>query len=966
MKKSILSFILILSVAIVFAQDVIYTISGEISQSKTALDSILVENISTGKRALFAKLPALQTYQINLTKNAFWGTVGIDDKKVKSFSESRNLPGLIAVSFWGNAPVETDISVFAANGQMVFATKGKTILPGNTVEIKLVNEGVFFVRFDTPAETKTFKAVGVNQADDFDVSVTPSNMNRVQEKSGILSDASLANFLPGDTIRVSIYKNGYYARPKGMKITTSSAVNFPFEVSTVAATGTSDGYVPLNEITTNVTTFDTLTGVVKINYTGENPELLPGDIITVDLDTMGYLRKVTQTLVNGNVISVQTEPATMNEIFVDKEIKLNTGLMNPGVQLKSNASMEEISEALTDEHGYIHPVAVYYHTDDGKVITKSAFTTPQNGEETVPLYDFTRDLKDDLYGKSGDNVHLYISEGSASLTANAVFEMDFDYKGELDADTKVRQGDLKYFTFYLEGNAGFDAKLALDLTKAYEKEDKKKLRTIGKVTAKFVVGVVPVWITFKADIFGNYKVAADASAHADFGFASNHTIKIGGTYTKATDSFAPIKSFTPVNQVYPLNLTGEVKASARLEIYPRAEVKFYGFFGPYIEVVPYVEGQYNGRVHSVVTTGGTENFLAWNSGIDLGLDFRVGSKLTFLWGLFDKEFGPTVINGNVWQLWQSPTNIALLTTLPTETAGGTVIPLKFKITDLLEKPVILCPIYIKGNGTFSKQIVFTNINGEATIDWTVGASAGDNSFTATLYKADKSVIKELTKTVKVGGGTTGTGQFVYDGRTYKTVIINGREWMAENLTYLPGVYPPTSGSNTEPRYYVYGYTGSDVAAAKQQPNYTTYGVLYNWPAAKAACPPGWHLPSDAEWTALENYLIVNGYNYDGTTSENKIAKSLATATGWNFNTNEGAVGNSDFPEKQNSTGFSGIPGGYRFYDGNFYWFWCGFYWSSSESGSTSASSRHLCPDTFYFGHGNDYKEYGFSVRCVRD
>ncbi len=500
---------------------------------------------------------------------------------------------------------------------------------------------------------------------------------------------------------------------------------------------------------------------------------------------------------------------------------------------------------------------------------------------------------------------------------------------------------MRYFTFYLEGNAGFNTKLALDLTKAFEKEDIKKLRTVGKITAKFAVGPVPVWITFKADIYGNFKVAADATAHADFGFESKHTVKVGGTYTKATDSFAPIKSFTPINKVYPLNLEGQVNASARLEIYPRAEVKFYGFFGPFMEVVPYVEGKYNARVQSLVTAGGTENFLAWNSGIDLGLDFRVGSVLTFLG--FKKEFGPEVLAGNVWPLWSMPADIVLTSTLPAETTPGKVIPLKFKVTTSEGAIVNLCPIYIKGSGTFSKQIVFTNTNGEASLDWTVGSTQGDNLFTATIYNADKSIIKELTKTVKVAGGTSGTGQLVYDGRTYKTVIINGKEWMAENLAYLPAVSPPTTGSTTAPHYYVYEYTGTDVAAAKQNTNYTTYGVLYNWPAAQAACPSGWHLPTDAEWTALENYLIASGFNYDGTTTGNKIAKSLAATTNWSASSSTGTIGNN--LSLNNKSGFSALPGGYRYYYGYFSTIGSyGHWWSSTET-SLQAPGTATCATT---------------------
>ena len=205
-----------------------------------------------------------------------------------------------------------------------------------------------------------------------------------------------------------------------------------------------------------------------------------------------------------------------------------------------------------------------------------------------------------------------------------------------------------------------------------------------------------------------------------------------------------------------------------------------------------------------------------------------------------------------------------------------------------------------------------------------------------------------------------------DGKTYKTVKIGNQEWMAENLAYLPSVSLYSNGSNMEPRYYVYDYYGTNVATAKQQANYNTYGVLYNWPAAKAACPPGWHLPTDAEWTALENYLIASGYNYDGTTTGNKIAKSLAAATNWSETWwNTGTIGNN--LSLNNKSGFSALPGGCRYDPGDFsnmpdYGFW----WSSSEFNTYYAWSRHLYYEYSNSDFKNDNKNYGFSVRCVRD
>ena len=97
-------------------------------------------------------------------------------------------------------------------------------------------------------------------------------------------------------------------------------------------------------------------------------------------------------------------------------------------------------------------------------------------------------------------------------------------------------------------------------------------------------------------------------------------------------------------------------------------------------------------------------------------------------------------------------------------------------------------------------------------------------------------------------------------------------------------------------------------------NDTTKGKLYNWYAVagihdndentpnKEFAPEGWNVPTDTEWTTLENYLIANGYNYEGTTTENKIAKSMASITGWNNSTSEGAPGNNQ--TLNNSSGFN--------------------------------------------------------------
>jgi len=192
-----------------------------------------------------------------------------------------------------------------------------------------------------------------------------------------------------------------------------------------------------------------------------------------------------------------------------------------------------------------------------------------------------------------------------------------------------------------------------------------------------------------------------------------------------------------------------------------------------------------------------------------------------------------------------------------------------------------------------------------------------------------------------------------DSNVYTYVTIGNQVWMAENLKYLPSVVDRTTGSNTDPYYYVSGYNGTDVTEAKATNNYETYGMLYNWPAAMNACPSGWHLPSDAEWTQLTTYLGGEG----GAGAKLKATGTIQEGTGlWN-SPNTGA---------SNQVGFSAIPGGNRnigaFYDlGN-----AGYWWCATESTADNAWRRGIYRDQWHVNRNNIPKEIGLSIRCVRD
>jgi uncharacterized protein (TIGR02145 family) len=192
-----------------------------------------------------------------------------------------------------------------------------------------------------------------------------------------------------------------------------------------------------------------------------------------------------------------------------------------------------------------------------------------------------------------------------------------------------------------------------------------------------------------------------------------------------------------------------------------------------------------------------------------------------------------------------------------------------------------------------------------------------------------------------------------DGNTYRTVVIGNQVWMAENLkttTYNDGMPITLEEDNTTWSNLT---TGAYCWYDNDEATYNDiYGALYNWYAVETGnlCPDGWHVPTNAEWTALEDYLTNNGH--DGTEGT-----ALKTTSGWNNVGN----GTDDYD-------FTALPGGYRNNDhGSFLSIgYYGHWWSSTEYSSMKAWNRMLSFNNGYVYRLDDDKKYGFSVRCIKD
>lgn len=174
-----------------------------------------------------------------------------------------------------------------------------------------------------------------------------------------------------------------------------------------------------------------------------------------------------------------------------------------------------------------------------------------------------------------------------------------------------------------------------------------------------------------------------------------------------------------------------------------------------------------------------------------------------------------------------------------------------------------------------------------------------------------------------------------DGKVYKTIKIGTQIWMAENLAFKTSTGCRVYGNNN---FYI-----------------SVYGYLYSWESAKNVCPSGWHLPTDAEWTALIAYLG----------GEDVAGGKLKSTSNW-ASPNKGAT---------NSSGFAALPGGMHG-DTDFgpvceYWGVgeYGIWWGSDGSGNKFPCVRFLQNDESIVGYSGGTGLGGgiyCSIRCIMD
>ncbi len=248
-------------------------------------------------------------------------------------------------------------------------------------------------------------------------------------------------------------------------------------------------------------------------------------------------------------------------------------------------------------------------------------------------------------------------------------------------------------------------------------------------------------------------------------------------------------------------------------------------------------------------------------------------------------------------------------------------------------------VLANGEGVLTYSITGTpTTSGKASFEISLGGKTCTMNFT----------VDDVTQTV----GKPGSIITDVEGNTYKTVFIGSQQWMGENLKvskYNDGTAIPNITDDTQ-------WSNLTTGAWSYYNNDSNYDKLYNWYAVnpttngnKNVCPIGWHVPTDAEWTVLTDFL-------GGVTAGGKM-KEVGTTSWKNPNT-----------DATNISLFTGLPGGTRYSANGIYYDYGyrGNWWSISEASIKFGSYRKLdfayC-ELFVLSCS---KRFGFSVRCLKD
>lgn len=380
-------------------------------------------------------------------------------------------------------------------------------------------------------------------------------------------------------------------------------------------------YINLNLDSKDISVdFNEATGVVKLTYSSTPPEVRNGGAIVLPAQYGFDVRVVDNYQVVNNTLILNTSQGSMVNLFKNTTFTLATS----GQSVKSH-NVETQRIIMPSAVGFFDEDGNYYEND----LTAVKADMYQNGDV---LWTFQKDFTGQTITADSS-----ISWESCSFDGGLNGKFTFDF-GQKKIDEVNSIGELNFFSFNLDGHLDADLVLKLNFGDKFESEHSKiiKKNAIKRITFKFIVGTVPVYIQVDTHIGADYQCAAEGKIATTYGVNYQSNVCMGAKWTD-TEGFQLLNDkFNYDCKLVPHVPEMKVDAgcSIKASIYPHIDIFIYTFLGPWVEFKPYLGASVDASFESTVTS---VDYVDWQARIIAGTDIRCGVNLSFGFIEFSSE-----------------------------------------------------------------------------------------------------------------------------------------------------------------------------------------------------------------------------------------------------------------------------------------------------------------------------------------
>lgn len=496
-------------------------------------------------------------------------------------------------------------------------------------------------------------------------------------------------------------------------------------------------------------TWDETTGIMTISKNMAQQAgyvFLENGVFICDLDTTGILRRISSLDSTSLLYIISTEQANLEDVFSGLDVELSTD--EAEMMLTGSEKQEDIGKALTDRHGVLHPFKIVDYDEQGNVLNLWSAYEPAPGNLGA---DFNFDVKYSysdvqLYEYKKDHFTATVSALNGFINLKNTTTISISVK--TDWSHVIPHTYLN--TFYCANKSTFHLNTQLQLqanTEFTHQSDKPvHMKKLFSKKYCYMVGVVPVWITVKADLYRHIEASATGNAKLTWGLGYDiNSCKFGVKY-KHGSGWSPVTEFSHTFTTKSVKMEGDVNASARAEIYPRMEVALYGVAGPWVEMVPFLQTTNN--YHFDYLVGGEKNTY-WNILFSTGIDTRLGAKVKVL-GYTLAEYHKTFNTLKPVTIYHAPDKIQISDgDNQTGTKGHTLgKKLEVKVLDSWNKVIPLAPVYFEPvtieDGTAGARLSLTDSIGITSTSWTLGKLNSHQNMKVSLKKDKSTLINSVT------------------------------------------------------------------------------------------------------------------------------------------------------------------------------------------------------------------------------